>query len=183
MKESLRLSLASGEALDIIHARIALAHLSIVKSDFEEAAKHLAAVRDQRKDLTPDDLVQSLWLEALVTAEDRGLDAGVEVATQALRVAMSNGVHDSAADSLRTLGILEARGKNYPQAESLLRDSVAESEAARDPYRASLALMELGMIFDETGRRDDAGRMLNQARGVFERLGASRDLERLRSRA
>ncbi len=135
-----------------------------------------------------DSLAHALSLKALVLAEHAKLEEGLEIAKEALDIAKALGQPDVEAACLRALGyIFLARG-NFQEAETLLRESLELFRQIKDPYQQGLVLLELGGLYKklasnaapgQQGRYEKAHQFLQEGAGIFRKLGAAYDLNRL----
>jgi class 3 adenylate cyclase/tetratricopeptide (TPR) repeat protein len=68
---------------------------------------------------------------------------------------------------------------DLPTAEAHFRGAVAELRRLELPYQLAIVVLEYGQWLVAQGRRDDAQPLLDEARETFERLRATRWLERI----
>ena len=175
-----------GDHWGVAQSQVNLAHLAIIRARFSEAGRFAERV------LTVSDTIESSeiqvpahWSLALVQAEQGEVETGLVLAEQALEMARLAGFMEGETDCLRVLGILHTRAGRFVQAEEFLRASIDLSVKQNNGYRQSLALLELGQVYQRLAEADKAGaeqwwakalEALREAAAQFERLGATYDL-------
>lgn len=169
-----------GEDESTLPAEISLAHLALLQADLEGTAAHLAAAEGLLSNAGEDRLAQLKLLQALLAGERGQVEAGVELARQALDLAQANELPEEEVDGCRTLGQLYARLGQPGEAEAQLRASLALSQKHDNPYRQALAHHQLGRLYANwPGHAAEARPQLQQALTLFARLGAVFDQRRV----
>jgi predicted ATPase/class 3 adenylate cyclase len=176
-----------GDNFHIAHSRVGLAQLELVQSQFDAAQEHAQAALALSEGLGAGEIqVQARWILALTQARSGMVEAGLESALQALDLARETGLVDLEADCLRVLGILQARMGNWLEAETRFHESIELCLQQDDPYRQSLALLEMGRMYQQLARAGDlagaqwqakAASTLEKAAASLEQLGAAHDLQ------
>jgi tetratricopeptide (TPR) repeat protein len=176
-----RIAEETQEPYDAARAEIALGHLDLVESNLDEACRRLDAVLADRGCQCDDDVIQASWLKALVECSRGGAQRALEIAEEARKLAHEHELVESEADCCRALATAYARLNDRARAAELLRDSIDLSAKVSDPYRHGLAVLDLGLLYAQDRRVDEARANFAQAERVFLNLGARFDCERARN--
>ena len=124
----------------------------------------------------PFDAMQATLIaaEALTAADDR---AGAEQRLNAAAAALNPRLAPAAwGEYLRLRGELNARSGHAADAYHDVAQSVSLLELLGERYQAALSHLALGRLVATCGARSVASRHLTTALGIFEQLGAERDL-------
>jgi class 3 adenylate cyclase/tetratricopeptide (TPR) repeat protein len=175
-----------GDSWGMAQSHVNLAHLAIIRAHYQEAARHAESVLAHPNIIESFEIqVPAHWSLALVQAEQGEIETGLALAEQALAMARQAGFMEGETDCLRVLGVIHTRMGAYTQAETFLRASADLSIKQNNEYRQSLALLELGEVFQRLAEADKAGAaqwqekalaVLNEAAIHFSALGATYDL-------
>jgi tetratricopeptide (TPR) repeat protein len=186
LEASLQIRQRLGDNFGLAQSQASLAQLALIQSRFEDAIGHLQAGLALSNAIGSNEIqVQVRWLLALVHAENREFEVGLRVAQEALVMARTAEFLEGEVDCLRVLGRLHTFTDNFGEAETFLRDSIALANQLDDPYRQSLALLELGRLYQRQAQTDQPhqGKWLTQTRMAFNEaiqkfasLGAAYDL-------
>ncbi len=184
------ISLQLGMDLLAAYAEIGLCRLAVTESNIKRAVIHLENAKNilgPAKDESDDRVIQILFLEALIIAEQGDVSQGLEAAKRAYQLALEGGFQGEETETLRVVGSLYARLGDYAQAETELNKSIELAKKLNDRYRQAQALFELGQIYltqiqfepaDQADRLEQARNVLEKAIQYFERLGAKQDLKK-----
>jgi predicted ATPase/class 3 adenylate cyclase len=190
-RRDLESALAMGQRLGdnwhIAHSRVGLAQLALVQSRFDIAEDDAQAALALSEGLGAGEIqVQARWILALTQAGRGRVESGLESGLHALDLARETGLVDLEADCLRVLGILQSRMGNWLEGETRFHESIELCLQQDDPYRQSLAHLEMGRMYQQLARAGDlagaqwqakAASTLEKAAAAFEQLGAAHDLQ------
>jgi len=155
--------------------RVLGARLALRRSALDEAVSRVDEIL--RAGAPPFDALQATLIaaEALIAA-DRLPEAELRLAAAADTLDPK----DAPAlwgEYLRLRGALHAKTASGADAYHDFSQSAALLDLLGEPYQAALSHLALGRLVAETGARSVAERHLNKALGIFEHLGAQRDVE------
>jgi len=166
---------------------IALAHLNLGETLLEQGEPRRARIEHlevgrrlllehEIKDLLPQaerDIAQSFLQEGL-------LDEAEGAAKRAMAAASEPLSHTDLGSAQRVLGQVTHKQGRVSEGEDLLRMSIEILEQHGPRYELARTYLALGVaITSDVNRWDEAGGALNQARAIFQELGAKLDLERI----
>ena len=168
-----------GEELGLVRATIGLAHLALIDGRLAEAAIHLADAADHLEAVSDDEIIQVRWLQALVYAHQGDLEAGAQLAEEALALARETDLAEQETEALRALAEIRARQGDLALAVSLAESAEAQCRERGDAYQLGLSLLTLGSIrAREPASYASARIALAEAVTKFNELGAAFDLAR-----
>jgi tetratricopeptide (TPR) repeat protein len=151
--------------------------------DMAEARRHLDASRALFEQVKARDFDPELHRHYSEAAHHEGDHEEARAQAQlALDTALELGDHGEEGIAKRLLAELAHARDEHEQAERLLLESIATLAEAAEEHelaRARLALAEL-YADPHVGRRAEADEVLSLCAPVFERLGASREIARVR---
>lgn len=154
-----------------------LLRLAIIRND-PSATTLYAEQAEQLLTHAPEDeaiLIHTL-LAQIATARGNA-PRGLQRAAEGLRIARAASKPEQESDCLRVLGILHARIGETAEAEHLFQQALIVSSDRADEYRQGLALIELGLLFEQRGNLEQALDYYGKAKLFFDQLGAKYDLQ------
>ncbi|MCA9932571.1 MAG: tetratricopeptide repeat protein [Ardenticatenaceae bacterium] len=188
LAESQRIFERLGDNWGLTEVHATQGELALLQGDVAGSSQHVdASLKLAREVGSQDSQAHALRIRALVEAARGDVAQGLQTAVESLNIANPLGLTDLAADSSRTLGVLYLAEGNTQEAETRLRESLEMSRQIRDPYRQGLALLELGGLYralsrhavpGQEGQYKQTQQVLQEAIGLFRRLGAAHDLIR-----
>jgi DNA-binding NtrC family response regulator/tetratricopeptide (TPR) repeat protein len=159
--------------------RVLGARLALRRSALEEAVARVDEIL--QAGAPPFDALQATLIAAeALTAANRLQEAEERLAAAA--DALDPKVAPAAwGEYLRLRGLLHAKAASGSDAYHDFSQSAALLDLLGERYQAALSHLALGRLVAETGARSVAERHLNKAFGIFQQLGAERDLEDTRA--
>jgi hydrogenase-4 transcriptional activator len=154
--------------------RVLGARLALRRSALDEAVSRVDEIL--RAGAPPFDALQATLIaaEALIAA-DRLPEAELRLAAAADTLDPKD-APAAWGEYLRLRGALHAKTASGADAYHDFSQSAALLDLLGEPYQAALSHLALGRLVAETGARSVAERHLEKALGIFERLGAERDV-------
>src|SRR4051812_2812578 len=155
--------------------RVLGARLALRRAALDEAVSQVDEIL--QSGAPPFDALQATLIAAeALTAANRLLEAEqrLQVAADALDPKVAPAAW---GEYLRLRGFLHAKTNNGADAYHDFSQSAALLDLLGERYQSALSHLALGRLVAETGARSVAERHLNKALGIFEQLGAQRDVE------
>jgi class 3 adenylate cyclase len=152
--------------------------LALLRLAEGKAAAALAAIKSAVAGQKEDRLLRArmlpAFIEIAVAAQD--LDSAGTALEDLTTIARDYGSPALEAMARSSTGILHLARGEHPEAVTALREALQRWNDAEVPYEAARTRLRLGEAFRAIGDLESAALELTTARGVFERLGARRDL-------
>ncbi|MGH2447457.1 MAG: tetratricopeptide repeat protein, partial [Chloroflexota bacterium] len=151
----------------------AAAELTTLRGNAADAVRRLAP-------LAGDENVDAAVLPALGWAytETGDLDAAESIISRCLSHLPRHG-RIYLPDTLRALGLLRRRQGRPDEAARALTEGLEVARGIPYPYAEARILADLGELLMDRGETREAREHLDEALGIFERLGAAKDVERV----
>src|SRR5207248_1356553 len=119
----------------------------------------------------------SLWTLAWAQADLGNLEEAQEAASAAAAAARESKGQFALVEALIVQGMVASRMERWEEAETTLRDAISRARRIAFPFGEARALGELGGMFARAGASGEARVSLEEALGIFRRLGAMKDAE------
>ncbi len=155
--------------------RVLGARLALKRGDLDEAVRRAEGIRAE-VNVPPLDALQATLIAAeALTAAGRVEEAGERLA--AVADAIDPGTSPATwAEYLRLRGGLQERTGALADAYHDFAQSASLLDLLGERYQTAISQLAMGRLVARSGARSTAERLLEQARSVFARLGAERDL-------
>ena len=177
LEEHLTIAKRTGDFRWLHAAQALLAEREILEGHAEAARVRLEGVLDL-PGLSEIDTVMVHVVLAWSCLELRNEVWAEELAGDAVRVAEARENQRVLIDALRVEGMVLTRLRHPEQACRSFKRVLAMTDDATYPYPRARALYEYGMMLMPQGEKSQARARLMEALGVFQRLGARKDMER-----
>jgi tetratricopeptide (TPR) repeat protein len=167
--------LARGANPEILErAEAALAELAILEGRAELARQRLQPLLEEAGANLPFLLPVLAWAYLELGETKRAL----ELAEQAERETRKRQTLLSLPQALRIKGMALSRLGRSAEAREVLMEGRERAAGMPNPYGEARILVELGLLDQQEGKTDQTREQLQQARTIFQRLGARKDIER-----
>jgi tetratricopeptide (TPR) repeat protein len=153
-----------------------LARLDIWRGEPEMAITRLEPLRDQ---LSMSYLEHGplLWTLAWACLELGDLHSAQELANEAVAEARAADYPSALARGKWVQGMVADRCGRYQEGLDLLNEAINTVRLAHDPYDEGVFLRTIGEVHARIGNVDEGRRRLGAAQGIFQRLGAKKEIE------
>ncbi|GAB4481116.1 MAG: hypothetical protein Kow00124_28530 [Anaerolineae bacterium] len=186
LEQSLEIAERVNDDYGRVMARVGLAHLAVIREQYETAEGLLREVTDIVEAASESQAIHAQWLMALIMASKGDLTTARTTARRALERARAAKLTDMESSCLRVLGVLHKRAGAYLEADTLLREALDICRQMNTPYEQGLVLHEMALLYMENaGAADESGGTVllakalssaEEALAIFSRLGARYDL-------
>ena len=171
--EALAIAQRNGARLPLEMAQTYLAELDVLTGGPEEAIRRLQRLAAEED--------ANLWiLPSLARAhlEAGGEKRAAEVVAEAIRRARAGEQRFHLLEALRVQGMILTRQDQFEEAETAFQEGLELARSLPYPYAEGRILHQLGLVAQRRGEREHARKHLQEARLIFQRLGARKDVER-----
>ena len=177
LEEALTLATHAKYGLSILWAQYHLARLDLLRGDPNAARTRLRPILDE---LSTEDSAFPTVLACLARIELARSEwvTALDLARQAVAMARHGGYRLALAEAFLVHGMSLVCQEDTAAAEPLLAECSDMAQAMPYPYMMASVLYELGSIHAHRGERIRAREQLEQARSIFQRLGARWDVTR-----
>jgi ATP/maltotriose-dependent transcriptional regulator MalT len=176
------LELASAGGLPVLEAFAAfrMADLEIRLGRWAAATIQLSRAEQIAQELNQRGLLISIYRGRAEVHQSKGeADRALSCVLESTRLADELSETLEKGESLRTLGVILRDTGERQAAREALEQSLALL-AEEDPYEAARTMTELGLLLLESDQASSALALIDEATTTFERLGAQRDLRRVK---
>jgi tetratricopeptide (TPR) repeat protein len=156
------------------YAQAALAELALQEGRAEEARDSLQELVKETEANLPLLLPLFAWAQLELGETERGL----ELAKQAERETRARQTLLYLPETQRIEGMALTRLGRTKEARKVLMEGRERAAAMPDPYTEARILEALGLLDRQQRKADQAREQLQEALTIFQRLGASKDVER-----
>jgi adenylate cyclase len=174
LEETIALAHPIGDTQALHYSHWLLGELEVMDGRAETA-------RDRLQPLVTEDsmfvgpLLMTLAWACLMTGD---LELAEEAASRAVTLAKERQQRLWLPDVFRVQGMILTRQKHWEEAAGILEEAVSLARSISYPYAEARALYEFGGMFGQKGEPGRARERLEEALGIFRRLGATKDVER-----
>jgi len=127
-------------------------------------------------------VAQALAMRGEALGLQGDLPMGRSQVERALGLARTQEDHLAEVEALRILANLEREARNFVEAERLGQGALSAARALAHPWTVATVQRDLGTLYQQAGRPQDAGQAYDAAAAAYERLGAHSRAARLRER-
>lgn len=168
-----QLGAALPEAVTLMNA----GRIDILRKNWSAAQERLARSLELYEAVNSEDFLSELeryWSEFYLETGD--LDQALSHAERAMQLAIMQDAKLEEGLSAQVLGMVYLAGQNYLKAEQVLQQSLDILNELNSEYEAARTRLQLSRMHLAAGQRSATLEQAEQARAVFERLGARADL-------
>jgi adenylate cyclase len=156
------------------HSHWLLGELEVMEGRPEGARKRLEPLISQQGPFAVSLLATLAW----AYLEMGEVDRAEETASRGLAVAQERRHRLYVPGVLQMQGMILSRQRRWEEAARTLEEAVSLARSMPYPYAEARALHEYGVMFVQKGEQVAARERLEEALGIFRRLGAAKDVER-----
>jgi tetratricopeptide (TPR) repeat protein len=160
------------------HALFRLAELELLEGRPHAAVTRLEPLATSALEWSYAVPLLSTLARAYLEVDD--LPRAEPLAERAVAEAHRLGTWVTGIDAVRVQGMVAARKGNYDGATKSFEEGIQRARAMPFPYAQAQLLHAYGLLEWQQGYHAAAGAKLAEARAIFERLGATTDIQRLR---
>ncbi|HZS94980.1 MAG TPA: transposase, partial [Chloroflexota bacterium] len=158
-------------------ASAVLAEVDLAQGNAGGALARLQPLLD-RGGLEEGDVTDFLPALARTYLDTGQIDQARDVAARAIARARAGSAKPVLTEALRAQALIAMRRNEWQLATQSLGEGLALARSIRYPYAEARILVELGLLDRHQGKPDGARERLAGALALFQRLGATRDVER-----